>query len=296
MTRRLFAALALLPIALAAQDSTAAKSALLAADRAAFANADALGTALDARAAVLLPGHDILVGRRAWTSQLDDIVKAAGTLPGASPTHAVVSRDARFGCTTGVLHRVAADTTQPRTGRYAACWRRERDGTWRLLALSRAYAPHQVAALPDSLPGAPGSAAETAPRGAQPSLEMANADRAFAQFSADSGGPSGAFARWIAADGMMLGSRAVPVRGSDQARAAFANFPNDGRFEWGPVDSLTVAARDGSLGFTVGQARIAATPKDVSYSKYLTIWRREGDGRYRFVFDIGSDRPAPRTP
>jgi ketosteroid isomerase-like protein len=122
---------------------------------------------------------------------------------------------------------------------------------------------------------------------------MADADRAFARFSADSGGPAGAFSRWIADDGMMLGARAVPVRGPAQAKQAFASFPADGRFEWAPIDSLSTASRDGSLGFTVGEARVAATPADVSYSKYLTVWRREPDGRYRFIFDIGSDRPAP---
>jgi ketosteroid isomerase-like protein len=122
---------------------------------------------------------------------------------------------------------------------------------------------------------------------------MSDADRAFGRFSADSGGPAGAFARWIAADGMMLGARPAPVRGPDQARQAFATFPPTGRFEWEPIDSLALASRDGSLGLTVGEARIAPTPSAPSYSKYLTVWRREGDGTYKFVFDIGSDRPAP---
>jgi len=122
---------------------------------------------------------------------------------------------------------------------------------------------------------------------------LLNADRAFAKFSRDSGGPAGAFGRWIAADGMMLGARAVPVRGPEQARQAFASFPATGRFEWTPLDSLAVASRDGSLGFTVGEARIEAAPSSVTYSKYLTVWRREPDGQYKFIFDIGSDRPTP---
>ena len=91
----------------------------------------------------------------------------------------------------------------------------------------------------------------------------------------------------------MLGGRATPPRGPDGARGAFANFPPTGQFEWGPIDGLARASRSGDLGFTIGEARIAATPAEVSYSKYLTIWRRETNGAYRFVFDIGSDRPAP---
>ncbi len=92
---------------------------------------------------------------------------------------------------------------------------------------------------------------------------------------------------------MLLGGRAVPARGPEQVGKAFAGFPADGRFAWGPIDDLAVASRDGDLGFTIGEARIAATASDVSYSKYLTIWRREPDGRYRFIFDIGSERPPP---
>ena len=93
----------------------------------------------------------------------------------------------------------------------------------------------------------------------------------------------------------MIGGRAVPVRGPAQVREAFASFPSTGRFEWAPVDSLSAASRDGTLGFTVGEARIAPAPETVSYSKYLTVWRREGDGAYRWILDTGSDRPAPRA-
>ena len=122
---------------------------------------------------------------------------------------------------------------------------------------------------------------------------MHDADHAFGRFSADSGGPAEAFARWIAPDGMMLGTRAVPIRGPEQARQSFAAFPASGRFEWVPARDVGRAAADGSLGFTIGEARIVLSPTDVSYVKYLTVWRREADGRYRFIFDIGSDRPPP---
>ncbi len=284
-------------VAQGAPDTTAAKASLLAADRAAAqvaAQAGVLAAAFAPTATALLPGLDILRGIAALTPHMAALGTAAPRGATAwTPLQAVVSRDGSLGCTSGVLHRVASDSTQPRTGRYANCWQRGRDGAWRLLALSQVYAPAQVSTLPDSLPAAPGSTGTTAARGANATRDMAAADRAFARFSADSGGPAGAFARWIAADGMMLGARAVPVRGPEQARAAFAGFPATGAFQWWPIDSLTVASQDGSLGFTIGEAVITSSPGNVSYSKYLTIWRRERDGQYRFVFDIGSDRPAP---
>lgn len=282
-----------LPVALAAQDTTATKAALLSADRMAASSEAALRRTMAPAAAVLIPGENVLRGAAAWAARLAALATAPEGSAAWTPVHAVVSRDGGFGCTTGVLHLVAADSAQPTTGRYAACWRREDDGHWRILALARAAAPPSVKSLPDSLPAGPGSTGVAAPRGAHPAVDMTEADRLFGRFSADSGGPADAFSRWIADDGMMLGARATPVRGPEQARQAFATFPATGHFAWAPIEALTVSSADGSLGFTIGEARIAATPAQATYSKYLTIWRRESDGRYRWVFDIGSDRPAP---
>ncbi len=293
MTTRVFMLGVLLPIALAGQDTTAAKASVLRADRMAASSEAALRQAMASGAALLLPGENVLRGEAAWSARLSALMRSAEGRAAWTPVHAVVSQDGSVGCTTGVLHLASADSAQPATGRYAVCWRRDGDGRWRMLALSRAPAPPSVKSMPDSLPGAPGSTGVAAPRAARPAFEMTEADRLFGRFSADSGGPAGAFSRWVADDGMMLGARAVPVRGPDQVRQAFATFPATGHFAWAPIEGLTQSSADGSLGFTIGEARIAATPAQVTYSKYLTIWRRESNGRYRWVFDIGSDRPAP---
>ncbi len=281
------------PLAITAQDTTAAKAALLSADRAAASGKVALSLSIAPQATVLLPSHNVLRGASSYRQPLAQFLRDARNVPAWIPVHAVVSRDGTLGCTTGVLHLAAVDSTKPSTGRYAACWRHARAGGWVMVALHFSPAPATVKSLPDSITSAPASAANAAPRRLRAAHAMADADRAFARFSMDSGGPGAAFSRWITEDGLMLGARAVPVRGPEQAKQAFAAFPATGRFEWGPIDSLAMASRDGSLGFTIGEARIAATPADVSYSKYLTVWRRERDGRYKFVFDIGSDRPAP---
>ncbi len=295
MRRPLMYATLALPIALAAQDTTAANAALLAADRAAATDRAALAHALAPRAVVLLPSHNILRGSRTYRAALAGLLDHAHGAAAWTPVHAVASRDGTLGCTTGVLQLVPADSTQSSTGRYVACWRRARTDEWVMTALHISTAPPTVKALPESLAGAPASATTPAALRLRAAQAMADADRAFARFSADSGGPAGAFSRWIADDGMLLGTRAVPARGPEQARQAFAWLPATGRFEWAPVDSLAAASRDGSLGFTIGEARVAATPANVTYSKYLTVWRREPDGRYKFIFDIGSDRPAPVT-
>lgn len=284
---------AVLPLSLAAQDTTTTKASLMAAERSAISNAATLRQALTPAATVLLPDRPILHGASMYESHLAEVSPDRGTI--WTSVHAVVAPDGGFGCTTGIVRRPIADAAHPSAGRYVACWRRGRGGDWRIVALSVLYAPAAVRSLPDTLAAPPGSTGVRGMRRARAAQAMADADRAFARFSADSGGPAGAFSRWIAADGMMIGIRDVPVRGPAQVREAFAPFPPHGRFEWGPIDSLARSSRDGSLGFTIGEARKEPTPGTVSYSKYLTVWRHEPDGTYRFIFDTGSDRPAPVT-
>ncbi len=51
----------------------------------------------------------------------------------------------------------------------------------------------------------------------------------------------------------------------------------------------------GDLGFTVGNAVFTGEREDgariLRYSKYLTVWKKQRDGSWRFVVDGGNDRP-----
>ncbi len=80
------------------------------------------------------------------------------------------------------------------------------------------------------------------------------------------------------------------------------------REEWGPLlrdpgASLTwepdrvEASQSGDLGYTYGRYESRRTGADgkrvVRTGKYVTIWRKEKDGRWRVVLDIGSPDPPP---
>ena len=77
-------------------------------------------------------------------------------------------------------------------------------------------------------------------------------------------------------------------RGRDAIGAAFADFPVDAVLDWAPV--AADVAGSGDLGCTVGEAAVA--PRR-SYSKYLTVWKRQPNGAWKFVADGGNARPAP---
>ena len=76
--------------------------------------------------------------------------------------------------------------------------------------------------------------------------------------------------------------------GRDAIGATFADFPADAVLEWTPV--AAGMAGSGDLGCTVGQAAVTARHW---YSKYLTVWRRQRGGAWKFVADGGNSRPAP---
>lgn len=78
------------------------------------------------------------------------------------------------------------------------------------------------------------------------------------------------------------------THGRDAIGGVFAAFPADAVLEWTPV--ATYIADSGDLGCTVGEASVRGRG---SYSKYLTIWKRQPDGRWKFVADGGNARPAP---
>ncbi|TMQ21786.1 MAG: DUF4440 domain-containing protein [Deltaproteobacteria bacterium] len=113
-----------------------------------------------------------------------------------------------------------------------------------------------------------------------PAPELEAADRAFAAATAQRGVDG-----WVAAfdprGGMIRNARRVEY-------AAIAEFMTpmlrSGRLDWAPIAS----GKSGELGFTVGKGSFTgARPEDGWRGNYATIWRRQPDGTWKVLFDIG---------
>jgi ketosteroid isomerase-like protein len=59
------------------------------------------------------------------------------------------------------------------------------------------------------------------------------------------------------------------------------------------VPRFSDAAASGDLGFTVGEATFDFGQFGTFYSKYLTVWQKQDTGEWRYVADLGNNRPAP---
>jgi len=268
--------LAVIVVVTALPDRERDRAALREADRAHARAPDFLSAFAD-DARYLHPGAPLVRGKDAIRAVL------AGT-PGPvtwTPEYADVSDDATLGYTYGWTR--LAD----QQGKYLACWRRN-GGTWRVVAYARTPLRAGTAAASPAL-AAPSPAATAAVRGRADSHELLSADSAFAALSVARGARA-AFLAFAAEEGVTLGGgEPAPMNhGRDAIAATFADFPADGVLDWAPV--AADVAGSGDLGCTVGEA--AVTPQR-SYSKYLTIWKRQRDGAWKFVVDGGNARPGP---
>jgi hypothetical protein len=112
---------------------------------------------------------------------------------------------------------------------------------------------------------------------------VVEAERAFAAMAREKG-TGEAFKTFIAEDGQMF--LPGPVRAKPLLEAGRIGL---GPIRWWPVYAGLAAS--GDLGFTTGPF-VAGEGTELHHGTYFTIWRRQADGRWRWVLDCGSLQEA----
>ena len=119
-------------------------------------------------------------------------------------------------------------------------------------------------------------------------------DRQFSALSV-SNGAAAAFAAYMADDALSLPAGAEPVTGKQAIVESLAPL-SGGTLSWTPRQQ--VISRSGELGYTWGTYQYRSTETNgqprVSHGKYVTIWRKQTDGSWKAVVDIGNQSPSPR--
>lgn len=135
------------------------------------------------------------------------------------------------------------------------------------------------------------------PAQAGPKDEMLAADRAFSAMSVAAGAHA-AFLAYMTDDARVFTGNAPPIVGKAALAAYYAaqekadpNYRNQ-RLEWTPEEAES--ADDGSLGFTRGAWKLSSVAEKGQVKTlsgyYVTEWRRQSDGTYKFCLDIGGVR------
>jgi ketosteroid isomerase-like protein len=268
-----------LTVCAATADRASERDALLSADRMLSDRTSRLGVmqgflpALTDGAAYLHPGAPLLRG----TNQIRAFLETRDSVLTWVPAFADVSVDGVLGYSYGWIRSAGT------RGKYLACWQKT-GSTWRIVAYTRTT-PVPVSDTSSTLSRT--RALSRRVRGRADPAELMHVDSAFAALSVTQGAKA-AFLAFAASDAMAFGGGTQMNEGRDAIGASFDGFPSGAVLEWWPV--AAAIAESGDLGCTVGEAKIASLNH---YSKYLTIWKRQPDGTWKFVADGGNVRPAP---
>lgn len=137
-----------------------------------------------------------------------------------------------------------------------------------------------VAALVVSVPGAAQDFA----------AEVMDADRAFSAYAKEHS-IAEAFARYMdEVDGRLLRGRGEPLVGRDAVYGNFENYPPELILHWEPSEGF--ASQAGDFGMTWGwyyvyrDGNMDRAPDD--RGKYVTVWRRNAEGEWRGLLDMGT--------
>jgi ketosteroid isomerase-like protein len=253
------------------------------------------------------PGAPLVWGREAARALLAADTAAAQRPLQWQAIRADLSKDGSMGYTYGFTVMGAAARVGPdgssiekgltlRFGRYISVWTKWPKGKWQRAAHVQIGAPvSEGVSWPDLSDGWEGVVNGDSAAGAHSiSLrdELLQADREFARVSSERGAAE-AFARYAAPEATMFSASGEIVRGPREIRELFADMPPDAALLWQPIDAQGWLS--GDLGYTVGVAEFRNVAGDdgppVIYTKYLTVWKRQPDGSWKFVVDGGNRRP-----
>ncbi len=114
--------------------------------------------------------------------------------------------------------------------------------------------------------------------------EMVDTDNAFSEASAKNGMKK-AFLEYIADDAVLLRPGFLPIVEGDVIKFLQAQEDTSFTMTWEPHGGDVSALHD--MGFTYGVYAVAT--KDTTLKgTYVSIWRKQKDGKWKFVLDTGN--------
>jgi ketosteroid isomerase-like protein len=179
-------------------------------------------------------------------------------------------------------------------GIYCATWGRGADGAWKIKAFTRADLvgapsppPPELVPLTNDGPVYP----RLQPV-ARTKREMMDTDTQFAALTAVVGRQRG-FDAYVDDDGIQLTD---PLQvGRKAIWEGNEGIPATATLAWRPV--AAGAALSADLGFTIGTYEAGGVDEGGNpvkrYGKYLTVWKRQRDGSFKYVVDGGNSSPPP---
>ena len=214
-------------------------------------------------------------------------------VPGISltwtPAFVDISSDAEVGYSFGNTVITRPGLSQLR-GQYIAFWRKQADGSWAVEAwnMSPAFAPPSELPPDFGRPLSEGRGPFTPVDMAAEAVALQGVDAAFSQASVELGQD--------VAFGMFADQHAIVLAGGDPdfiiGRNAIIESRSGGEATLSWVPKRAKVGPLGDLGWSMGEYLITG-PLGTGVGKYLSVWRKQADGEWKFVQDAGSGNPPP---
>ncbi len=118
-------------------------------------------------------------------------------------------------------------------------------------------------------------------------MKLMDADRAFSNLS-KAKGMKNAFLEYIDSNGVLLKPNHLPIAGADAIDYLIQINDSAYTLEWEP--KMGVVAASGELGYTYGVYALKPAKTDTTlYGTYISIWKKQLDGKWKFVLDSGNE-------
>lgn len=118
-------------------------------------------------------------------------------------------------------------------------------------------------------------------------LKLMETDRAFSKMSEEKGMKS-AFLEYIDSNGVLLRENSLPLLGADAVDYLIQQNDSDYVMRWEPKSGIV--SKSGDLGYTYGVYTVLPIDIDtVIYGTYVSIWKKQKDGNWKFVLDAGNN-------
>jgi len=115
--------------------------------------------------------------------------------------------------------------------------------------------------------------------------ELQIIDSEFSDFSKEYGMRK-AFLEYIDDDGVMMKDQSLPIKGARAIDLISSMNDSTVTMTWEPEGGDIAAS--GELGYTYGIYEMRDKENNVQRGTYVTIWKKQKDGKWKFVLDSGN--------
>lgn len=118
-------------------------------------------------------------------------------------------------------------------------------------------------------------------------IELLKTDEAFSEMSVQKG-MKVAFLEYIDSNGVLLKPNHLPIVGANAIDYIIEQDDVSYTLNWQPHNAFVSKSAD--LGYTYGVYALHPSSVDtIIYGTYVSIWKKQNDGKWKFVLDSGNE-------